>query len=721
MDGWNNPIIRLTGRNKDPIRAGNCRLNGRVPCSNSDGQASIEILSYMALVLLATAAISMHVWGDWADTTKVSSANLAVSDIAKTAVSVWSHGPGRRQTITVRIPPDVIHGWAADNRLVYRILLSTGTATDVIEAVDAPIRGTLPTQEGIHQLQIEYRDSGIVTVGGCLFIDPAQTDVTVGSPGEFSKTFSIINLCEKDMSGIDVDIIGQASEWATVNETTLSLMAGNKTFLQASFIIPSDTPASVFTSYITAESGPAYSEASIYITVNSSMCGDGVLDMDESCEAKIPGYLPDTDCLFCPNNATLSCDESNARYMWADPYGTCTSECECEFDSPSWTICGPGCTDPLYCGVCEHCTDGVRNCAETSTDSGPACPSCDGVDDILQGYECSLGDTMACGASGCQGTKRCERAGSACQWSACTSYLKDCVSSCCICGGDPMDPSSVFDGSTARSLSDCPGIESHCADQTTCSGKKTSRMCSTIGSCEADEFGILNPIEEDLIACQSMECAPEILACDDQSYPCHGTRTLSRCDGLGECRTSTTQDDTVCAGIAACQAPQEIILHKMDFGSMEYVDSPSSLRGWMGGFLRGNCETESAYYPLVGMHITDVGAYSPYHNGTLNFYSRASRYVDDVSHAVFDCTWVCGCDVRIGSDDLNWKQWNAQCPASRHWTKTSIDMASPPADSMGTIDWDRINYLRFRFGAYHHVCFQCQRCFGNVDYVTLER
>ena len=677
----------------------------------------MEILSYMGLLLLAGAAISVHVWGDWADSTKMSTASMAAADIAKTAESVWSHGPGSKKTITVRIPPDVIHGWAKDNRIIYRILLSSGS-TDILETVDAPIRGTLPTQQGIHQLTIEYGYSGFVRVGGCLYIYPESIEKTLSSEESFSSVFYLTNLCPDDISDAELSVFGGPQGWALTNQTKIGVFAGNSTPFTFELTVPHDAGAGVRDFFISAESGPAYAESMVFVTVNSSFCGDGVLDESEQCEARAPGGLPDHSSPQCPSTVRLVCDESNARYLWSQPYGTCTLECICADPEPVWKVCSTGCNDPIYCAACDHCADGVRNCAETSVDSGAACPVCDGNDDLAQGFECSLGQTRSCGGPGCEGTMTCERTGSSCAWSDCTSYWRRCGQKCCVCSGDPKNPTALFDGSRHG---DCPGSVSICDDPSSCAGISTGLICSSINECSKDTYGEFHNISDDPSACMGMECAPETAICHEQSYPCMGERTISVCDSKGGCIPTTFRDDTVCSGIAACQAPKEIILHKMDFGGRNYVDAPSSLWGGMGRLYYGNCETDSAYYTIRGMHIRREGAYRPYQNGTLNFYARASVFVDDGSRRILDCPWYCGCDLRLGTDENNWVEWDIRCPPSHYWTKLSLDLKSEPIDSMGEVDWDNIDYLRFRFGAMLIVCFQCQACYGNIDYVTLQR
>jgi len=658
-------------------------------------------------------------FSDWSDSTKAATVEVTVRDIARAAESVRSFGPGRRQTLTIRVPPDVIHAHAQDHRVVYRMLMSTGLATDIVEATDAPLRGNLPRKEGLHSITLEYRDSGVVTIDGCLSMHPPQTSLIL-SPGEgHNLSLILYNGCDENITSVSIRIEGPAEDRLSVNVTSLSLPAGQERPISVTVTIPEGSPPSLTTSYVIAEGDPDYADSTITIKVNASICGDGILSAAEECETRSPFRFPDEQSLHCPLESGFACEAG--RYLMASEFGACLAGCVCETEQAQWKACGTGCTDPLYCGLCDHCEDDIRNCGETSPDAGPACPSCDGVDDMAEGFVCDLGDTMACGGTGCAGTRRCVLDGGACAWTDCSSYGDACIDICCLCGGDPLDPQRILDTSPETSISSCMGTSSICKDPFSCTGKRYGTECTAIGVCGPDLDESLHQAQDDPLACLGESCGPSELACHDQSYPCHGIRTEARCDAQPSCQTLTSQDDTVCDGIEACEAPEEIILHKLDLNSREYVDAPSSFWGYMGGFYLGTCETDSGYHTFRGLHMPDEGAYAPYENGTLNFYAKADWRVDDNSHAIFDCTFPCGCDVRLGTDEDNWMEWKVPCPATKHWTKLTKDLTEAPTNTSGTIDWDHLDYLRFRFGAHMHICTHCSPCFGNVDYVTLKR
>ena len=260
-----------------------------------------------------------------------------------------------------------------------------------------------------------------------------------------------------------------------------------------------------------------------------------------------------------------------------------------------------------------------------------------------------------------------------------------------------------------------------CGQPQTCTGGTYGLMCTGINECSKDLNGIYTPVNYSSKACLGVECEPPEYMCVDQIYPCHGISQMKVCDKEAQCISKDYADDRVCAGITECIAPKEIILSKMDYNSREYVDAPQSFWGWMGGKKDGTCEGESAYYTFKEVHNTDYGAYAPYNESILSFYAKAHYIYDDNRQTKENCAYICGCGIRIGFDEQNYIEYESPCPKLMYWTKYTIDLKNKPIDSKGTVDWNQIKYFRLRFGAAQMLCNRCSPCFGNIDYITLER
>ncbi len=691
----------------------------------SRGQASVEVISYVGVFMLAIAALMAYFYPEWTTNNRVNTAQVTVKDIKNTIDDVYNSGPGTRQTITVNIPSGVVMAQSSENKVVMRLTLPGDKTTDVIEVTDAPIKGSIPRAEGIHKIVIEYSESGVVSVGSALSLTPAFVEVETTPKNTTNFTITAENNGDTRITNIELNVFGQSSDWISLNETAFTLERGEVKDIRVSIETPDNILPVSYTNYVVAECSQEYAEATTNILVGGVSCGNTIIEDAEECETLTPFIFPQENNPNCPNQVTEPvCDAENQRYRKSlDEYGKCTIGCVCQDDAVgSWVLCGENCQDPEYCMHCSHCFDGVRNCNEDGVDEGGPCGgSCDGVDDIAEGSPCTLGQQEVCGGDDCTGTKTCISAGRFCVWNGCSTYGTHCqTNKCCTCSADVSNPQKTTDTSPQMSFTDCPGTETTCGDATSCSGGRYGYECTGLNTCELDLDGSTVAVVDDASKCNGQTCAPTAYSCFDQAYPCNGEKTPHLCQS-GSCNAQAPiEDDTSCAGIGSCNAPPEIILTKLDKGFAEYIDAPSSAGGCLGVFMGDHsvCNRTSSYFIYTtGFYNTEEGAYYPYRNGLLKFYTFG-RHEDQQHHQYQDCAFQCGNEVRIGTDENNWKEWSFTSP-TQFWTRKIVNLSSTPKATKGSVDWNNIGYIYFKTGAGWRGGDHLSDCGGALDYVTL--
>ncbi len=681
------------------------------------GQTSIELLSYIGIFTLAVSAIYAEFYPAWTTSGRVATAEVTVSEVATVVEEVYSTGPGRRQTITVNIPSDVEYTQVSDNRVVLRLGLPGQKTTDIVEAVEAPLRGNVPRTEGTHRIAIEYMDAGFVLVGGSLGIRPKNTKVNMTADNSTSVIFHVVNNGADAISDVTVSSTAAPEYRIEFNVTDFDLMPGEEKAINCDVKTKADILPITYKSIVKAETPGEYADATLEIDVFGNACGDTIAQEPEECDTRTPFNFPDEDSPFCHNTQTVSCDILNHRYETRDAYGRCGIGCRCEEDAQYYVSCGADCTDPAYCLGCPHCQDGVRNCNEEGIDSGPAC----------QGYSCIPGETKPCGEAGCEGVKSCIKSGTDHIWSTCSTYSNACTGvKCCTCGIDPANPSQNYNASIQMSVASCTGHFLGCGDRIGCIGGRFGYECAGLDSCQPDFDGSTVEAEKNPEYCNGQTCGDSGYTCADQEYPCHGKRTDYSC-AHGSCVPAAVEDDSVCWGFQSCDAPQEIILHKMDNGWSPYVDGPSAAFLGPGNYYLWPepCEKFLGISRFMeGFYITDPGAYAPYRNGSLNFYINSFYQDREHGDRYYSPTWTsCGCHVRIGTDRHNWLEYGFTCP-TKDYIKKTVSLSGAPTERNGTVDWDRIQYLEFRLGGILAQCAQYGHCsanYGRVDYVTLKK
>ncbi|MFH0861671.1 MAG: hypothetical protein V1875_01455 [Candidatus Altiarchaeota archaeon] len=691
------------------------------------GQSSIELVSILGLFMLAVSASLIYFYPEWETANRLSMAEATMKDIRMTVDGVYSSGPGRRETITVRVPTGVIRTQASDGLMNMVLDLPGGGFTEVLEVTDAPLKGSIPLVDGVHQISVEYTRSGYVVLGSGLVLAPSHMVVETTSANLTRIVVNVTDAGDTDLSDVRLSAGESTPVEFAFNESVVDLSLGETKVIQVSVRTPNGIIPGRYTDHIRAEGGGLFAEAQVDVSVGGVVCGDGVKDPSEECETTTLSF-PEPLSEYCPNpSGGVLCDAAGSRYKAVPPFGDCVVGCRCQPASEIWISCGSGCRDPNYCNNCAHCFDNVINCGETVIDGGGACPICDGVDDAAEGFPCTMGETQPCGLSDCAGTRNCVADGPSCGWGRCTSYGMKCpANKCCSCMGASSNPQPLYNDTFNT---DCTPFadQTACGNPGLCQGGFYRGECSGLDSCSPDFDQSTWNMSVDVSACAGQSCRESSDTCYDGIYPCHGRTTSYACDASVDCSQSTAEDASACGD---CPPPPWIVLHRMEGSQIyDYAEANASWGfgpGWVGEPWWQCAESRFSYTELTIMEHTEVGAYAPYQNGTLKVYGKAWHIWNQFHHD--SCHWSnCagagkGSFLRIGTDRNNYLEYNAPTP-DPNWRQYSVNLRNPTR-RVGAVDWDNIRYLDFSY----IVGLECQpsdtgcgSCNGWLDYVTLTK
>jgi hypothetical protein len=395
--------------------------------------------------MLASSAALIYFYPEWETANRVSMAEATMRDIRMTVDGVYSSGPGRRETITVRVPTGVDRTQASDGILNMVLDLPGGGVTEVLEATEAPVKGRIPVVDGVHQITVEYMRSGYVVLGGGLLLSPSLIDVKTTAANLTGIVVNVSNAGDEDLPDVELSAGNSTSISFEFNESELNLSRGQTRMVLVLVRTPAGIVPGEYVEYIWAEGGGMFAESQVDIAVGGVVCGDGVIGGLEECEPRGSFLCEREDG---PSNG-VECNLSSQSYVYY-PDGVCISNCTCRFDDPEVRECGFGCVDEEYCFKCHHCFDNVQNCDETMVDSG--------------GEDCQAWEGLECGdETDCRGHTV--------PGGLCSSFGQSCATKiCCTCGGSTYHPEPVYNGSVNMSKASCKEAVETCGSWSSCTG-----------------------------------------------------------------------------------------------------------------------------------------------------------------------------------------------------------------------------------------------------------
>lgn len=123
------------------------------------GQAAIEYMAMIGILLAILLPLSAYVWKSNSTSTGVQQASITADKIASTADSLWGSGPGARNRINVYFPPGYNYSASSLSGHTIIISLSNGGKNDIVTTTKANITGTLPSAVGNAYLDMEMKGS----------------------------------------------------------------------------------------------------------------------------------------------------------------------------------------------------------------------------------------------------------------------------------------------------------------------------------------------------------------------------------------------------------------------------------------------------------------------------------------------------------------------------------------------------------------------------------
>ncbi len=295
------------------------------------GQSSIEYMAAISFVLLAIASVGMYIYSDLETGNRMATASSTMQDIKKTADRVYASGPGRKETITIRVPTGVKKTEVRNGLIGMAVAIPNAGDTDNIEVVDADrVIGKIPSRDGIYQLPIEYKPSGVLVIGTGLLVEPAIIIYTT-SPNATTFLINVTNIADKNITGIGMTAGGRNPGWFAFNDTGFSLDVLEVKTINVSVTIPAGEIPSIYTSYMQASTPEYFDENTVEIHVGGDICGDTNRTIGESCETDEMFVWPSLDDDECENTPEEGC-HGDDYVIHVNPHGKCIS-CKCYNDT----------------------------------------------------------------------------------------------------------------------------------------------------------------------------------------------------------------------------------------------------------------------------------------------------------------------------------------------------------------------------------------------------
>ncbi len=128
------------------------------------GQASVEYLAIIGIVLVVTIPLFFYSFQKSSENIKINQADDAVNTVARAADSVYALGPGAKRFVWVTIPQGTT-GSSINNNSVQLQITIFGGISDIHASSRANLIGVMPYEAGVYKIPVESLDSGYVQIG----------------------------------------------------------------------------------------------------------------------------------------------------------------------------------------------------------------------------------------------------------------------------------------------------------------------------------------------------------------------------------------------------------------------------------------------------------------------------------------------------------------------------------------------------------------------------
>lgn len=124
----------------------------------------MEYASILVLMLVALAPLIYFGYQDLIAKNSVAQATAAVRQISSTVDQLRAQGPGSRLIIQVSIPENVESSSVLGREIMFKVRTQGGLLTDVYQATNSNLTGSLPTTPGVYSINITVLGNGTIWV-----------------------------------------------------------------------------------------------------------------------------------------------------------------------------------------------------------------------------------------------------------------------------------------------------------------------------------------------------------------------------------------------------------------------------------------------------------------------------------------------------------------------------------------------------------------------------
>lgn len=130
----------------------------------SRAQVSLEYMLIVGIIFVIMIPIFYYAARESTDQIRLNQAEDAVNTLARTADSLYALGPGSRDYVTVTMPSGVSGSSVNGSEITLRLDIF-GARSDILAFSQAPLTGSLKTDQGTYWILVEVLDSGLVKIG----------------------------------------------------------------------------------------------------------------------------------------------------------------------------------------------------------------------------------------------------------------------------------------------------------------------------------------------------------------------------------------------------------------------------------------------------------------------------------------------------------------------------------------------------------------------------
>jgi hypothetical protein len=342
--------------------------------AGTPGQASVEFLSCMGLLMLAVASVAAYSYDGWDAQRRLAMAETTVRDLRIVAERVYSAGQGSRQTITILVPEGARGTNVGDGIIGISLDLPGGLSTEVSEATKVPVRGHVPSAGGTHLVSVQHSSGGFVVIGRGLSVEPSIIAVEAAQGEAMNFSMTVSNLGDTPYESVGISFDGGTAGWSSANESGFELSQGEAMALDLRINVPADASPGTYAGRMSAEASDDFAEASVYVTVKGTA-------PSPACS---PGQVRECGLGDCGGGVSI-CVESAGVFAWG---GCSTFGRHC--GTQKCCICGATAADPapIYNGSADM---SFRDCVGT----GSSCSDPNTCSGWTYGFECSSLDGCA--------------------------------------------------------------------------------------------------------------------------------------------------------------------------------------------------------------------------------------------------------------------------------------------------------------------------------------